>query len=1186
MIKGSRLSLLNFVGPRLLGNCDSRVFGNARREAPAVKILRTREIPNTAGSFSVICSIFCALLVLGSTSLLWAQTNTATLHGTVKDSTGAVVAGAQVTATNTDTNQSEVAKSGPDGAYRFESIPVGNYSIRTESAGFKETVNSGLTLTVAQQAVLDITLEVGTVAQQVQVTAVAQQVDTSTSTLGSTVNEQQVANLPLNGRNYAQLALLQSGINEQKNRVQTASANLASQGTFYSSNGAPTRSNAYLVDGTSMAEYGGATASSISGSTLGIDGIREFKILSNNFDAQYGMVMGSQMLVVSKGGTNSFHGDVFEFLRNSALDARNYFDTPASAGFTAAGVQRRLPPFRRSNYGASGGGPIKKDKTFFYGVYEAIRQIQGLTELNNTIPSGCRGQAGATITPAQCSYLTSNVTVSPVTAPWLSASPLGNLAPIFPLPNFGTSEVSWSYGSVTTEDYGQMRIDQTFSAKDTLFDRYTVDNAVVSLPGSQPGFPTSPTSREQLNTLSETHIVSPNLLNTATFGYSRSNLLVGGPTYYNGPGYSFIPSGPANESGPNGFEMGILTVSGNPSVTSTPGGVTVSQGKQSIFSYADDVYYTRGKHSLKYGALINRYQLEVQNGLQTSGTITFLNMQNFLQAQANSINYFTPGFDDRKDIRFWTLGFYIQDNYKLSSKFTLNLGFRYEPNTNMIVLKGKGASIANPWVDAQPTTGNLMMEDPSWHNFSPRFGFAWDPLGNGKTAVRGGFGYLQNVATWIGFVHSTTKQLPEENAITLNAPTTAGIPFTIPLTTNVTLPLTSRSPTFYHYYANGQQPRGVQYNVSIQQQLPFAMALTLAYTGSRNYGLLTITQGNPTFPQGIPGVDASGNETCVARPAATLPINLAQQVYTDGKANTCWVGTESWINQNWGQMTYLQGSGQSWYNSGQATLNKIISHGLQFQTALTWSRLFDTTQSQSASDTGTASSGTQLDPLHPERDRGPATFDLPITFRMNAIYNLPGVDHNGFVGVLANGWRLLPIYQAQSGSAFDLGMGQGRSLPLAVAGTASADRPDIYPGRTYHSVTHGVTAGCAGIAAGQKLGTPQLFYDPCAFHPAPRGFYGDMARNSLRGPDFQTLDLSLVKETRAPWMGEAGQVEFRVEGFNILNRANFGTPNRTVYPGSGPAVNDINETVTANAGKITQTLSTSRQIQLAVKLVF
>jgi hypothetical protein len=1155
--------------------------------------------------------LLIAFLIISSTSVVLAQTSTATLQGTVKDATGATVAGATLTARNVDTDQSRTAVSGQDGVYRFENLPVGNYQLRAEQSGFKTVVRTGLTFTVAQQAIIDITLEVGAVSQEVSVEGEAPTVNTANATLGNVVNEQQVTSLPLNGRNYVQLALLQSGITEQKNRIQDATANLASQGTFYSSNGAPTRSNRYLLDGTNLSEYGFATASSITGSTLGVEGIREFKILSNSFDAQYGMSMGSQMLVVSKSGTNSFHGDAFDFLRNSALDARNFFDTPASAGTAADGSQRRLPPFRRNNYGGAFGGPIKKDKLFFYTVYEGISQDQGLTRITNTIPGSCRAAAGAVIWNGQgtppasyasiCAQLganplgagTNSVTVSPLVAPWLSLTPPAGLAAIFPLPNLNATQTSWSYGSIASENYGQERVDYTLTSKDNLFGRYTVDDSNIGLPQSQPGFPTFPTSRGQWTTIGENHIFSTNLLNQFTFGYSRSTLHLGGPAYYNGPGYSYIPSGPPDESGPNGFEQGGLTITNV--ATSAPGGLYVSVGKQTIFSYGDDLYYTHGRHAFKFGALFNRYQIEAVNGTSTTGGLSFLSLGNFLDGLASSVSYYTPGFDDRKDVRYWTLGFYAQDDWRATSKLTINLGIRYEPNTNMIVLHGKGTAIANTLFDAQPTTGNLMMQDPSWRNWSPRVGFAYDPFGTGKTAIRGGVSYLQNVSTWIGFLHLSIKELPQENPIVLNASPSAagqGIAFTMPFTLATNLPLTSRNPTTYQYFSDSpqdSQPRGVYYNFSIQQQLPWNMAATVAYVGSRNWGLITYTQGNPTFPTGVPGVNGGGQEVCVP-PGANSLLPVAQQIYTDGSANTCWQSADTWKNPNWGNITELQATGQSWYNSLQASLDKRVTSGLQFQAALTWSRIFDTTESQSSADAGSATSTNQLDPLHPEGDRSPATFDVPITFRFNALYHIPAVRSNRFVEALANGWMVSPIFQAQSGSVFDLGLGQVRSLPIGVGGGGSPDRPDVYPGRTAYNITHGTSAGCGtganAVLPGALLGTPNLYYDPCAFYVQPRGFYGNMQRDSLRGPNFMTWDLSITKTNKIKYLGEAGAMEIRVEGFNIFNRANFGTPSRSVYNTSGLVTADTTLTPSANAGAITQTLSTSRQMQLALKLIF
>jgi hypothetical protein len=912
------------------------------------------------------------------------------------------------------------------------------------------------------------------------------------------------------------------------------------------------------------------------------------------------------MLVVSKGGTNHIHGDVFDFLRNNVLDARNYFDTPFSAGLTAAGVQRRLPPFRQNNFGGAAGGPIKKGKSFIFGVYEGIRSIKGTTELTTALPAGCRGVAGQLIVsgsaanqcPASILPVSTVVTSSnPVIPLWISPTGAGGLAPIFPLPNSPNNQLSWSFPTITAENYGQARFDQTISDKDNMFFRYTVDQDATALPGGVPGFPTHPISVGQWGTLTENHIFSPALLNTASFGYSRDNLHTGGEIYYNGPGYGFIPNGPPNETGSAGFSFGGVGITGAGSAGGA--GTVISQGLQSIYSYSDDLYYTHGNHALKFGTLINHYDITAANGVGTTGTIAFSSYTLYLQGMANSYSFVTAPFTDRLDIHFNTLGFYVQDDFKVNPKLTLNLGFRYEPNTNMIEIHGHAASVRNFLTDSQPTEGSLMMEDPSWHNFSPRFGFAWDPWGNGKTSIRGGGSYLQNVASWLGAAHVAVKQLPLENPLTITAANSkVGEPFTVPFTVPNPLPSTLRTPTLYQYYSAGQlpsapgnqQPRGLYYNFSIQRQFPSAMAATVAYTGSRNWGLLTKDLANVVYPTGVPGLDSSGFETCVKGPSG---INPADQVYTDGKANACYftaptgsgLTSDTYANQNFGNITSFEASGQSWYNSLQASLEKKVTRGLQFQAAFTWSRLLDTTETQAADDGGNGTSAFVLDPLHPERDRGPADFNVPVTFRFNLIYNTPKLHSNRIVNGIANGWRISPIFQAQSGSAFDLGLSTSRALPTAVG--SALDRPDVYAGRNQSNITHGTSKGCTAMPAGTKLGTTAVYYDPCAFYVQPLGFEGNMGRDSLRGPDYKTVDLSFVKDTRVPFLGEAGNAEFRVEGFNIFNRANFATPGRTPFKGNLANDNDVNEPLqTATSAAITSTISSSRQVQMVLKILF
>src|SRR5712691_7871631 len=396
-----------------------------------------------------------------------AQQNTGTILGIVKDSSGAVVPGAGVTILNEETNLTRTVTTGENGTFRAPALPVGRYTVRVELAGFRTQAQRGLILDVAQELVVNPTLEVGAVPQEeVVVSGEAPLVNTTSSALGSVVNEQSMSDLPLNGRNYADLTMLQPGVSPQT--LATTGGTATASGTWFSANGAPVRSNNFMLDGAPMVNGGGSSAASEAGTTLGVDGIREYKVVTSAFSAEYGMVMGSQTLMVSKNGTNQWHGDVFEYLRNSALDARNFFDYQTASG------GRRLPLFQRNNFGASFGGPIKKDKTFFYGVYEGLRQNLGVTILDNVLPAAChqlvnRGADNTTLAnPAGCApTLTGSNVVPRVIQPFLD---------LYPLPNLPGNQFTFPSASTQRVEFAQMRVDQNFSSADTLFARYTIDD--------------------------------------------------------------------------------------------------------------------------------------------------------------------------------------------------------------------------------------------------------------------------------------------------------------------------------------------------------------------------------------------------------------------------------------------------------------------------------------------------------------------------------------------------------------------------------------------------------------------------------------------------------------------------------------------------------------------------------------
>jgi hypothetical protein len=526
-----------------------------------------------------------------------AQFPTGAILGAVRDSSGASIPNAMVTVRNTDTNLRRTATTEQDGGYRFPELPVGHYELRAEASGFRTETRTGLTLEVTQQGVINFELQVGAATEQLTVSSELPLVNTQNSTLGGTINEQQMAELPLNGRNYIDLALYKPGVNKDKQQRNQQ------EGTSFSVNGAPPRSNNFTLDGAILQNSTGRSpVAGNSGNALGLDGIREFRVVTGTFQAEYGLAMGSQMVAVSKSGTNQFHGDVFEYLRNSALDANDFF---ANKG----GVP--IAQFQRNQYGGAFGGPIKKDKTFFYGVYEGLRQNLGVTN-NNLVPSaGCIRPAGSVVwnglgsQPAGatlCPDIGPNpadpdqanptmpytVQISPYTAPFLGLVPAPNVTvPAGDILTGGNlSAYIYNDHNTLKENYGQMRVDHSFSANDTLFSRYTIDNAILdNTQGDYQYFRNLGSARNQWLTLAEDHIFSPTLLNAARLSFSRTNRFTG----INNVG---LPNG----TGPaivSGFNTGVVDMNSAAGGTySEFGSVNASPttfALQNIYTLSDDV---------------------------------------------------------------------------------------------------------------------------------------------------------------------------------------------------------------------------------------------------------------------------------------------------------------------------------------------------------------------------------------------------------------------------------------------------------------------------------------------------------------------------------------------------------------------------------------------------------------------
>jgi len=1140
----------------------------------------------------------CAALLLAFASVwIFAQQSTGIILGVVKDNSGAVIPDATVTITNSETGLARTVATGPDGAFRAPVLPVGHYNIRAEKVGFSASVQNGLNLEVAQELVVNFTLQLGQVTQEVEVTAEAPLVNTTTSSLGSMVNEARMADLPLNGRNYVDLTLIQPGISKHP---YAATGGFGSSGTWFSANGAPQRSNNYTLDGALMVNALGASTSSENGTTLGVDGIREYKVVTGFFNPEYGLVMGSQMIMVSKSGTNHWHGDAFEYLRNSALDARNFFDYPATSG------GRRLPEFRRNNFGGSFGGPIKKDKIFFYGVYEGLRQSLGVSILDQVLPAACHqlvtSPSGVTTlaNPSGCApTLTNSSVVSPVILPFLG---------LYPSPNLPGNRYSFPAAATQREDYGQMRIDQNFSAADTFFVRYTIDdgelnnptgsNQALSSGAALPYLRTVGTSRNQFVTLSENHIFSATLLNTARASMSRTNFYVNGVSTINlvGPTYSLVAGQPS----------GGFTISG---YTGIAGQGTESDHIQTIFTFSDDLFYTQGRHALKFGALINRYNLFNLETKSLYGSATFNDAASFMQGIYANYLSLAPGSYLPRFWAYQTYGFYGQDEMRLTSRLTVNYGLRYEFLTiprARYGLESRFVNFAHPADPAQPWSYGRVMTNPSLHNFSPRVGFAWDVRGDGKTAIRSGFGLYDEVGNFgsaIDQISLSTPPFSLTKTVTSN-PTNQRISLPLPYPdTGLTstclgvsaIACTNRLQTMGY---NLQQPHSLQYNFTVEQQLPGGLGLAVSYVGNRGIHLWQVQEGNPILPQIVSGVPNWFPYLCGGVLSA---VNCAGAVNNPAYQR---------INPAYASVITTGTVGDSWYNALQVNLIKRLSKGLEFQSAYTWSKALDDSQGQLYASDCAATGGLYATAPYNERlDKGPACFDLAHVWHLNLLYHIPDIKSDNWAAGLLRGWWVGNIVSAQTGFPFTPLLNTPRSNNGLLAGqglTGLIDRVNL------GTDTTGTTFACTGTgsafpgapacsdghvtytyipynASKVITGDPNMWFNPLMFRLAPAGQQGNEGRNMLRGPGLGTWDFSLNKDTALPFLGEAGKLQFRVEIFNILNRANFSLPvsgNQRVFAGTLTDAAGASEPPVVNVGQITTTATSSRQIQLALKVIF
>jgi hypothetical protein len=1055
------------------------------------------------------------LLVFLFSGIAGAQVSTGTISGTVKDSSGAVLPAAKVVILNEDTGISRTLDADENGHYAALSLSLGNYQVTGMKEGFQTEVRTGIVLTVGRQEVVDLSLSVGAVAQSVEVRGSAPLVDSTTATLGSLVDDRTIRELPLNGRSYDQLALLQPGVTLTSPGKTSSTAYTFGTGARFSVGGQLPNSNLFLLDGTNINDQANGTPGGAAGTNLGVDTILEFKIFTSLYKAEFGHSTGSVTTAVTRSGTNSFHGTAFEYIRNHVLDAKNFFDVGSAP-----------PPFIRNQFGGVIGGPIKKDKTFFFAGYEGLRQGLGTTQIA-TVP---------TVLARQGILPTGKVTVNPAVVPFLD---------LYPLPNGrdfgdGSAEFLSSPTAVTNEDNVMGRIDHQLNDKTSIFGRYVFDQDSVNAPLNLPDQVQVIGTRRQYATLQLKNILGANALNEFRFAFNRTHSAFDQVTTPDpGPQVSLIPGQPLG-----GLAVGgIVTSSGSRAIT--PLGPTAGQGAflwaWNILQFGDDFNYVKGKHTFKTGVDVQRLQDNTTNTGFLRGNYTFTTFPNFLTGTASSLQAAAPlGVTPEWGIRQTLVAVYGQDDFAVTSRLTLNLGLRWEAPTDPIDVNGKTSilpSFASTSMAVWPSFFGVGKK-----NFEPRFGLAWQLNASGKTVLRLGAGiYHDQILPWL-FAQQTRTPPFFASFLATNPPFPNGYQILgpgAPIALNVMAPF-------------NKTLVDDQYSVSIEQQLSRNTVLEVSYVGNHaNHIGLSIEEDTP-----IPTTCSTALHNC----PAGLPDGTTFYPANAPRRNTAWAGEK-----------VIQNVGNSDYNALTVTLRRQFANGFQGQIFYTYAKALDEGTSISGAES-TRSPGSIMDPEDPSRDWGLSDFDARHSIVGNFVYAIPFRSGSRVLEALAGGWTLNGISTFRSGMPFTAILSTSVSRNKATNGLA--DRPNLNPGFS-SSPNHGVSAGCPGFAVGTKVGGAANFFDPCAFSSPAAGTYGDVRRNSIIGPGTAAVDLALSKTFKTT---ETTTLTFRVEAFNIMNHANFGLPNGAALAANG--------TANPAAGRITYTTTSSRQIQFALRFNF
>ena len=1017
--------------------------------------------------FVILRGCWLALALACAAQVANAQTFTGAILGSVKDTSDGVLPGAAITITNTNTGQARTVVSEANGDFIVAGLQPGAYRLDAELAGFSPRSMPNLTLQVNQKLLVQVVLDVGTVAESVNVVAGVSLVNTTDQTVGQVIEQRRVVDLPLNGRDFVQLATLSAGIETR----QTTRGLLATNGTRGNSAG-------FLFDGVD-----GNDANAIFLSlTPSIEAIQEFKIQTSSYSAEFGRNAGAQINLVTKAGTNAFHGAAFYFMRDAALDAPNYFDPP----------NEPVPPFERNQYGFVLSGPIRRNKTFFLGNYEGTRMDKALTALA-TVPTAAErsGDFSRTVNPTTGALIPirdprTGLPFPNNVIPADRIDPTGaKIAALYPAPNRAGAQNFVSTPSQTFDaDLVTVRLDHSFGAKDNVFARYFLSDSseinpfgrVANAGGTNvPGFDVTIPSRGQNLALNWTRVISPRLLLEARFGLHRYNT-----GRYQNQGVDGVRALGIEGVGTDPIDYGYptFTIAGYTTVGDRN---DLPQGRpQKTYHYFANLTYTTGAHDVRTGFETRQLQEDlfantsIRGGYTFSPTFSGYALADMLLGLPATATITTPGLN--ANWRDASYGVYVQDDWRVSPKLTLNLGLRYDYFSPMVDANDRRAIFDFTDNSIQPVAQNGISRagyNADRNNFAPRVGFAWLPLGGTRFVTRGGYGLFYDKENWN--THQGLSNQPIfRTARQYNQPGTISQAFvasgTVPVANANAIDADFKD-AYYH-----------QWNLFTEGELFRDFTAGVGYVGSRGVNLPATRDYNQPLP---------GSGSVQSR----RPI------------------------QQYGSIAYVTATSESIYHSMQLRLERRFRDGLSFLVNYTLSK---------AEDVVPIYGGAAPDANNVEAARGPADTDSRHRFSASFSYELPFGPGRAFlsdagtaVDLLVGGWQVNGIVSLVSGVPF---------TPFVSQDVAGTGRPNSqWPNRV-----------CDGKVDNP---TPDRWFDASCFTVPAAGTFGNAGRNILIGPGRQVVDLSIFKSFQ---VRQQHQLQFRAEIFNMLNHANFAQPNATI----------------------------------------